>query len=421
MIRQLLTESLLLALIGGAVGVLFANLGIELLVALSPPELPRRSAIRLDRMRLRVRARHHDADRRPGRADAGAAGLERSTCSAACNRASHRAGRGGQRTRRALVVAEVALALMLLVSAGLLLRSLQRLFAVDPGFDPAHVLTMQVQTSGRRFADDGVSTTVLRRGARRGARVPGVDTAALHQPVAAQRRLRPLRRAVRVALERSPRGGPAARSATRLRPGTSRRWGSRCVAAACSTSTTSPERRWPSSSASRSRRAGSRAAIRSASASTSESRPAVVHRRRRRRRREADVAGSESTGRGVRHDATQWPSASRALWLTVRARGDAATLRSRRQERNLVGRQGPADRPRRDDGRSGRRLRGGAAVRADPVRGVRPRRARPRRDRHLRRALGQRDASGRARSACAPRLARRAATSSVSSCVRAWR
>ena len=62
------------------------------------------------------------------------------------------AGRHEQ-TRRTLVVAEIALALVLLVSAGLLLRSLERLFAVAPGFDSSHLLTMQVQTSGHRFDD----------------------------------------------------------------------------------------------------------------------------------------------------------------------------------------------------------------------------------------------------------------------------
>ena len=176
-IRQLLTESLLLAFIGGAVGVLFANLGIEVLVALSPPELPRRSAIRLDTDAL-----------------AFAIGItttigvlvglipalqaSRVNLQRGLQRASHRAARGGQRTRRALVVAEVALALTLLVSAGLLFRSLQRLLAVDPGFDPAQVVTMQVQTSGQRFADGGFSRRFFDEALHAVRRIDAVDTAA---------------------------------------------------------------------------------------------------------------------------------------------------------------------------------------------------------------------------------------------------
>src|SRR4029079_6381844 len=123
-IRQLLTESRLLAFIGGAVGVLLANLGIDLLVALSPPELPRRSAIRLDTDALAFAI---GITTMVGVLVGLVPALQASKVSLqrGLQRASHRAARGGQRTRRALVVAEVALALTLLVSAGLLFRSLQ--------------------------------------------------------------------------------------------------------------------------------------------------------------------------------------------------------------------------------------------------------------------------------------------------------
>ncbi len=67
---------------------------------------------------------------------------------------------------------------MLLVSAGLLLRSLQRLFAVDPGFDPAQLLTMQVQTSGQRFDDGGASRRFFDEAFDAVRRVAAVDTAA---------------------------------------------------------------------------------------------------------------------------------------------------------------------------------------------------------------------------------------------------
>jgi predicted permease len=85
---------------------------------------------------------------------------------------------GHRRLRSGLVVAEVALALMLLVSSGLLLRSLGRLFAVPAGFDPVDVLTLQVQTSGQRFADRDATQRFFSAALQAVRAVPGVTRAA---------------------------------------------------------------------------------------------------------------------------------------------------------------------------------------------------------------------------------------------------
>jgi putative ABC transport system permease protein len=155
LIRQVLTESILLAVLGGAVGIVVAKLGVRALGALGPPGLPRAAAIGVDGATFAfafgiaaligivvglVPALHASrGDLLPG-----------------LHHSARHTARGQRLTRRVLVVAEVALALVLLVSAGLLLRSLQHLFAISPGFDSAHVLTMQVQTSGRRFDTDAI-------------------------------------------------------------------------------------------------------------------------------------------------------------------------------------------------------------------------------------------------------------------------
>ena len=65
------------------------------------------------------------------------------------------------------------------MSSGLLLRSVERLFAVDVGFDSSNVLTMQIQATGHRFDADGATRSLLRAGARQRRRVPGVTSAAL--------------------------------------------------------------------------------------------------------------------------------------------------------------------------------------------------------------------------------------------------
>src|SRR6185312_16264161 len=91
---------------------------------------------------------------------------------------SRRTAGSYRRTRGSLVVAEVSLALVLLVSAGLLFRSLSRLLAVDTGFDDRALLTMQVQVTGHRYDADSVRYGFLERSLQAVRGVPGVTAAA---------------------------------------------------------------------------------------------------------------------------------------------------------------------------------------------------------------------------------------------------
>jgi putative ABC transport system permease protein len=177
LIRQLVTESLLLAILGGALGMLVAHFGVRGVVALSPPGLPRVNAIKVD-----------------GTAFVFALGITafiglmvglipalhvfRGDLQLEMQQSSRRSAGGHHFTRRALVVSEVALAIVLLVSAGLLLRSLERLFAIDPGFDASHLLTMQVQSSGHQFDDNRARDQFFTQALQAVRQVPGVTAAA---------------------------------------------------------------------------------------------------------------------------------------------------------------------------------------------------------------------------------------------------
>ena len=177
LIRQLLTESLLLAASGGVAGMAVAQLGVRALVALSPAELPRVGAIGV-----------HGPVFAFGLGMTTLIGLvvglipalraSRNEPQMGLQESSKRSVGGHGRTRSALVVVEVALALVLLVSSGLLLRSLERLFAVAPGFDASHLLTMQVQTYGRRFDDDATCNRFFAQALEAVESVPGVSAAA---------------------------------------------------------------------------------------------------------------------------------------------------------------------------------------------------------------------------------------------------
>ena len=84
---------------------------------------------------------------------------------------------GGRRARRALVVAEVALSTVLMVGAGLLVRSFERLVNIDPGFDARQTLTFEVSLPGARYGDEAKVTGFFRRLVERLEAIPGVEAA----------------------------------------------------------------------------------------------------------------------------------------------------------------------------------------------------------------------------------------------------
>ncbi|HYL97437.1 MAG TPA: ABC transporter permease, partial [Blastocatellia bacterium] len=177
LIRQLLTECFQLSIGGGAIGMAVAAFGSQAIVALSPSQLPRFGSIGVD---ATIFAFGLGATALMGVCFGliPALNASRTDLRSGIQQGSQRTAGGYQSTRNALVVAEVALALILLVSSGLLLRSLQRLFAVNPGFDSSHLLTMQVQEVGSRFQSDGARNRFYADALDAVRRTPGVQAAA---------------------------------------------------------------------------------------------------------------------------------------------------------------------------------------------------------------------------------------------------
>ncbi|HZM88367.1 MAG TPA: ABC transporter permease [Blastocatellia bacterium] len=143
--RQLLTESVLLAVVGGAAGLLLATWGAGLLLRFAPGDLPRIQEVRLDG---RVLAFTFAVSLITGILFGLIPALAASNPD--LNETLKEGGRSGtggakrQRMRSAFVIAEITLALVLMVGAGLLLKSFRRLQQVDPGFNPDGVLTMRM-------------------------------------------------------------------------------------------------------------------------------------------------------------------------------------------------------------------------------------------------------------------------------------
>ncbi len=151
LMRQLFTESAVLAIIGGAVGLVFAYVGLDMLVEFAGRYTPRAATVTIDGwalaftllISLGTGIAFGTFPAFPGTRDLGGAIKDGARSTAT----------GGLRLRRALIVAQVALAFILLIGAGLTLRSLLRLQAIDPGFDTEHVLTARVSLDFTAFND----------------------------------------------------------------------------------------------------------------------------------------------------------------------------------------------------------------------------------------------------------------------------
>ena len=180
LVRQLLTESALLGLMGGAAGLLIAKTGLYVVRTVRPGNIPRLDAIAIDGV---VLAFTFGVSLLTGivfgLAPAWrAANLDLNTALKSGGRNTQ--GDGGFGTsarplRSLLVVSELALALMLLIGAGLLIRSFVRLQNVSPGFDPSNVISMRLGATGRQFQNREADAEFSRRFGEKIAAVPGVS------------------------------------------------------------------------------------------------------------------------------------------------------------------------------------------------------------------------------------------------------
>ncbi|HEX3273958.1 MAG TPA: ABC transporter permease [Gemmatimonadales bacterium] len=179
LLRQLLTESVLLALAGGGLGVILAAWAVQALNA-APGLLPRAEDIGIDgrvlafALLLSLATGLGFGLLPAARVAAGAlgGGLREGGRAIA-------GGRGIRRIRSGLVLAEVALAFVLLVGAGLLLRSFDRLTRVEPGFRPDGLVTGRLLLPGRTYAEEPRQAAFLARAEAALAALPGVGSAAV--------------------------------------------------------------------------------------------------------------------------------------------------------------------------------------------------------------------------------------------------
>ena len=176
LVRQLLVESILLALVGGVAGLLIGWWGVDLMQGLLPANFPRAQGIGID---LRVLGFTLLVSLGTGILFGLAPALQ--STNPDINEALKESARGssgapGNRVRSLLIVSEVALSLVLLIGAGLLFRSFLRLQAVELGFQPEKVLTFSLRPSGANFTQDPQFSAFFDQVAERIRTLPGVDT-----------------------------------------------------------------------------------------------------------------------------------------------------------------------------------------------------------------------------------------------------
>jgi predicted permease len=178
-VQQLLLEGLMLSFAGTAVGMAFANWGLRGLLAMIPAStpLPLIGAIAIDR-RVFAFALVVSLLTAIVFGLAPALRLSRVNLQDALKRGSSRSGVGGHRIlRESFVVIEIALAFVLMVGAGLMLRSFERLLSVDPGFEPQHVLTMRMFTWPSKYGDNQKRSQYVEQILREIRNTPGVRSA----------------------------------------------------------------------------------------------------------------------------------------------------------------------------------------------------------------------------------------------------
>jgi len=181
-VRQLLTESILLAAAGGLLGALLAHWGVQAFVASQPTSVPRIDLIAVD---VRVLTFVAALSILTGVLFGLAPALRASSPDllVALKEGSRGTGSSARRLRGALIVAEVALAIVLLVGAGLTIRSFSQLMAVEPGFNPEGVVTMRLTLPDAKYPDRARWTAFHQELVRRVVTLPGVEAAGINSAV----------------------------------------------------------------------------------------------------------------------------------------------------------------------------------------------------------------------------------------------